>query len=153
MRKKKMVDNCIFENINVLLVEDDEVDVEAVKREFKKRGIKNPLYHAVCGVDALEILRGENQKQKLGHPYVILLDINMPKMNGLEFLREIRKDKSLKESIAFILTTSSRDSDIAAAQALNAAGYFLKDDMRSLMGIFSVYRQINKFSEIYGRHE
>jgi CheY-like chemotaxis protein len=136
------------ENINVLLVEDDEVDVEAVKREFKKHGIKNPVHHALCGIDALEILRGENQKSKLPRPYVMLVDINMPKMNGLDFLKEVRNDESLKESIAFILTTSARDVDINAAYELNAAGYFLKDNMHELVNMLSVYQQINQFPEM-----
>jgi CheY-like chemotaxis protein len=138
------------ENVNVLLVEDDEIDVEAVKREFKKRNIKNPLYHATCGVDALEMLRGENQKQKLPRPFVMLVDINMPKMNGLDFLREVRNDNNLKESIAFILTTSARDVDVEAAYKLNAAGYFLKDNVNDLVDILSVYRQINKFPDRTG---
>jgi CheY-like chemotaxis protein len=135
------------ENINVLLVEDDEVDVAAVKREFRKHNVRNPVYHAICGVDALEMLRGENQREKLPHPYVLLVDINMPLMNGIDFLREVRGDESLKESIAFFLTTSSRDTDISAAYQLNAAGYFLKDNINDLVNMLSVYSSINMFPE------
>ena len=142
-----MPSHAMPENINVLLVEDDEVDVEAVKREFKKHNIKNHLYRAVCGVDALEMLRGENQRPKLPRPYIMLVDINMPQMNGLDLLKEVRKDDGLKESIAFILTTSARDTDISAAYGLNAAGYFLKENMRDLIDMLSLYREINLFPD------
>jgi CheY-like chemotaxis protein len=142
-----MFESIVPENIHVLLVEDDDVDVEVVKREFKKHNIKNPIHHAICGVDALEILRGENQRLKIPRPYIMLVDINLPKMNGLDFLRAVRNDEKLKESIAFILTTSARDTDVAAAYELNAAGYFLKDNMNDLVNMFSVYQQINQFPE------
>lgn len=141
-----MIISPIPENINVLLVEDDEIDVEVIKRKFKRHDIKNPLYHAICGVDALEFLRGENQRTKLPHPYIIFIDINMPKMNGLDFLKEVRNDPGLKDSIAFFLTTSAQDAEVAAAYALNAAGYFLKENIDEVINVFSVYRQINKFS-------
>ena len=143
-----MIGGSMFENVHILLVEDDEVDVEAIKRAFKKRDIKNPIYHAVCGVDALEMLRGENHKSKLPRPYVMFVDINMPQMNGLDFLKEVRNDENLRESIAFILTTSARDTDVTAAYELNAAGYFLKDNMQGLMDMISAYQQINQFPEI-----
>lgn len=138
------------ENISILLVEDDEVDVEAVKRQFKKHDIQNPVYHAISGVEALNILRGDDEKEKLARPYIMLIDINMPRMSGLDLLKEVRSDKSLKESIAFILTTSSRDTDIAAAYELNAAGYFLKEDVHELVDILSHYQQANKFPDSFG---
>ena len=139
-----MSSNVRPERVGVLLVEDDELDVEAIRRLFKKHNIDNPLYRASSGVDALEILRGEN-REKLSPPYILLVDINMPTMNGLEFLKEVRNDKDLKESIAFVLTTSARDSDLASAYELNVAGYFLKDDMNQLVNMFTSYRQINNF--------
>jgi CheY-like chemotaxis protein len=142
-----MINTAIAENVNVLLVEDDDVDVEVVRRAFKKHNIKNPVYHAISGIEALDILRGKNQKEKLPHPYIMLVDINMPQMNGLEFLRAVRADEELKQSIAFILTTSARDTDVAAAYDLNAAGYFLKDNMQNLVDLFSVYQQINRFPD------
>ena len=133
------------ENLNVLLLEDDEVDVEAVRRLFRKNNIKNPIFHATSGIDGLKMLRGENDHPRVPQPYIMLVDINMPKMNGLDFLKEVRKDESLNESIAFILTTSSRDTDIAIAYELNAAGYFLKENMHELVNLLSVYGQINRF--------
>lgn len=109
--------------INILLVEDDEVDVMNVKRAFKKNNIENPLFHAQNGIEALEILRN---KTIIPPPKIILLDINMPKMNGIEFLKEIRKDEELKSLTVFIMTTSNEDSDKFEAYNLNVAGYIVK---------------------------
>lgn len=114
--------------INILLVEDDEVDVMNVKRAFKKYKITNPLYIAGNGIEALEMLRSQNG-QSPQVPYIrrlILLDLNMPKMNGLEFLHEVRKDSELKRTPVIVLTTSDEDRDRIEAYNLNVAGYILK---------------------------
>lgn len=142
-----MLNAALNEDVNVLLVEDDEVDVEVVRRAFRKHDIRNPVFHAESGIAALEMLRGQNAREKLPHPYIMLVDINMPLMNGLDFLRAVRGDEELKKSIAFILTTSARDTDVAQAYDLNAAGYFLKDNLQKLVDLFSVYQQINKFPD------
>ena len=98
--------------LNILLVEDDSVDVMNVQRAFAKNNITNPLHIAFNGVEALSLLRGTNGKPKLTtNPRIILLDINMPKMNGLEFLRELRNDPELKSISVFIMTTSNDDQD------------------------------------------
>lgn len=113
--------------INILLVEDDSVDVMNVQRAFKKNNITNPLHIAFNGVEALNMLRGTNGKPKLNPmPRIILLDINMPKMNGLEFLRELRMDTELKSISVFVMTTSNDDQDKIEAYSLNVAGYILK---------------------------
>lgn len=112
--------------INVLLVEDDEVDIMNVQRSFKKNNINNPLFVARNGLEALNILRGKDPEQKIPAPRIILLDINMPKMGGIEFLTELRKDPELKPTCVFIMTTSNEDSDKFAAYNLNVAGYILK---------------------------
>jgi CheY-like chemotaxis protein len=113
--------------LNILLVEDDSVDVMNVQRAFKKNNITNPLHIAFNGVEALNMLRGTNGKPKLNPtPRIILLDINMPKMNGLEFLREMRMDPELKSISVFVMTTSNDDQDKIEAYNLNVAGYILK---------------------------
>lgn len=91
----------------MLLVEDDEVDIMNVQREFKKNSIENPLFIARNGLEALELLRTE----KVPFPHIIILDINMPKMNGIEFLKELRADDELKRASVFVMTTSNEDSD------------------------------------------
>ena len=108
--------------VNILLVEDDEVDVMNVKRAFSKNNIKNDLYVAGNGVEALEMLRGVI----VPLPRIIILDINMPKMNGIEFLKELREDENLKNISVFVMTTSNEDSDKINAYNLNVAGYILK---------------------------
>ncbi|WP_224368180.1 response regulator [Hyalangium versicolor] len=109
--------------LNILLVEDDEVDVMNVQRSFKKNNISNPLYVAGNGVEALEMLRsGAVPAQNR----LILLDINMPKMNGIEFLRVLRADPALRASPVVVLTTSNDDKDRMESFQLNVAGYLLK---------------------------
>jgi CheY-like chemotaxis protein len=112
--------------VNILLVEDDEVDVMAVKRALRELKIANPLFRAADGIDGLEMLRGVNGKTRMPRPYVILLDLNMPRMGGLEFLDELRQDPDLQSSIVFVMTTSMAEEDRFRAYDKNIAGYVLK---------------------------
>ena len=112
--------------VHILLVEDDEIDIRAIRRGFAMNSIGNPITEARDGLEALEILRGENGKQAMERPFIILLDLNMPRMNGLEFLAEMREDPKLHDSIVFVLTTSDDDHDVVSAYQKNVAGYLLK---------------------------
>jgi CheY-like chemotaxis protein len=114
--------------INILLVEDDEVDVMNVKRAFKKYNIINPLYTAGNGLEAFDMLCSQNgQPPKVPETRrLILLDLNMPKMNGIEFLSALRKNQQLKRTPVIVLTTSDEDKDRIEAYNLNVAGYILK---------------------------
>lgn len=112
--------------LNILLVEDDAVDVMNVQRAFKKNNITNPLHTAGNGLEALALLRGEGCEALRPLPKLILLDINMPKMNGIEFLRELRNDPKLKSISVIVLTTSNEERDVVSAYDLNVAGYILK---------------------------
>jgi CheY-like chemotaxis protein len=114
--------------VNVLLIDDDEVDIMNVKRAFKRNNITNPLYVAQNGIEALAMLRGEPQAEQVLPPTrrVILLDLNMPKMGGLEFLKELRADPDLQYTPVVVLTTSSEERDRVEAYRLNVAGYILK---------------------------
>jgi CheY-like chemotaxis protein len=114
--------------INVLLVEDDEVDVMNVRRAFKKNKITNPIYVAGNGLEALAMLRSQDGKNPIVPTArrLILLDINMPKMNGLEFLHQLRADPELKPTPVIILSTSDEDRDRVEAYNFNVAGYILK---------------------------
>lgn len=114
--------------VTVLVVDDDEVDLMAIERSFRQRHIANDIVAAKDGVEAVAILRGGGGRPPLPRPYVILLDLNMPRMNGIEFLREIRQDPSLRDSIVFVLTTSESEEDRAAAYASNIAGFIVKSD-------------------------
>lgn len=112
--------------INILLVEDDEVDVMNVKRAFKKANIKNPIFTASNGYEALEVLRNISDIQMPPERRLVLLDLNMPKMGGIEFLQELRSDKELRATPVVVMTTSNQDKDRLEAYNLNIAGYLLK---------------------------
>lgn len=108
--------------VNILLVEDDEVDVMNVKRAFKKGNVSNPLFVANNGIEALDLL----ENNKMANPRIILLDLNMPKMGGIEFLEVLRKKEEFKNISVFVMTTSNEESDKIDAYNLNVAGYILK---------------------------
>lgn len=112
--------------INILLIEDDEIDVMNVMRAFKKLHVHNPVHVAPNGVEALNLLRGKGTEKLTSLPRIILLDLNMPKMGGLEFLKELRSDPALKSISVFVMTTSNQDNDKIEAYNLNVAGYILK---------------------------
>ncbi len=132
--------------IQVLLVEDDEIDVMAVKRAFTELKIANPIHTAGDGLEALSILRGEEGQKPLSKPYLILLDINMPRMNGIEFLKEIRKDPEHKSAIIFMLTTSNHEQDIIESYKQNVAGYIVKSDFDK--GFLNVIELIDHYWRI-----
>ncbi len=114
--------------INIILVEDDEVDVMTVLRAFRKNNIQPSIHVAANGIEALELLN----KGSLGRPEdlarncLIWLDLNMPRMGGLEFLKVLRADKNLKRIPVIVLTTSDQEHDRIEAYNLNVAGYILK---------------------------
>jgi CheY-like chemotaxis protein len=112
--------------VNILLVEDDEVDIMNVQRAFKKNNINNPLFITRNGLEALDALKGNNPELVVPAPRIILLDINMPKMGGIEFLNQIRKNSELRSTTVFVMTTSNEESDKIAAHDLNVAGYIVK---------------------------
>ena len=115
------------QQLSILLVEDDEVDVMNVQRALKKNGVTPALYRAVNGIEALTMLRTNSQIAKQNnHRLLILLDLNMPKMGGLEFLQELRADPTLCNLPVVVLTTSMQNSDLAAAYKYNVAGYIIK---------------------------
>ena len=109
--------------LNILLVEDDQVDVMNVRRAFERNRIVNPLYVAGDGLEALDMLR--NGAVPLSRR-IILLDLNMPRMSGIEFLRALRRDPMLMHTPVVVLTTSNDDRDKIEAYNLNVAGYLLK---------------------------
>jgi CheY-like chemotaxis protein len=110
----------------ILLIEDDYLDVISVKRALAKLKIEHEIYVAHNGVDALAMLNGNDGDGKMLVPDVILLDLNMPKMNGLEFLRIIKNYYSLKNIKVFVTTTSGEEYDKVSTRNLGIAGYILK---------------------------
>lgn len=137
--------------VNILLVEDDDGDAKAVRRAFSKAKIANPILRAIDGIEALEMLRGENGREKLPKPNILLVDLNMPRMNGFQLVKALRADPELKRSIVFLLTTSKSEEDKAAAYDLNVAGYIIKQnagvDFLNLVGMIDSYWRIVEMPE------
>ena len=137
---------------SLLLVEDDEVDILDIKRIFRKNNISNPLHIARNGVEALNKLEGKHGEQKLSPlPKIILLDINMPKMNGLELLKHIRSIPELQSTLVFVLTSSNAERDKVEAYRLNVAGYVIKpmhfSDFIKTVGTLKHYWTLLEFPE------
>jgi CheY-like chemotaxis protein len=126
--------------LNILLVEDDDIDVMTVQRAFRKNNISNPLKVAGNGIEALEMLRGGEIPI---HNRIILLDINMPRMDGIEFLRELRADPELRATTVVVLTTSNEDRDRVQAYELNVAGYLLKPV--TFVNFVEIMAMLNKY--------
>jgi CheY-like chemotaxis protein len=111
----------------ILLVEDDPVDVLTVRRAFKAAGIPNPLLIAGNGREALELLRGgRSEERRRPRPGIVLLDLNLPRMNGFEFLAQLKEDRNLRRIPVVVLTTSDQASDIRQSYDLGAVGYVVK---------------------------
>lgn len=109
--------------LNILLVDDDDLDVMNVQRAFRRANLTNPLHLARDGEQALAMLRGGTVPISR---LLVLLDLNMPRMNGIEFLRELRADASLRHISVVALTTSSEEQDKVEAYQLHVAGYLVK---------------------------
>jgi CheY-like chemotaxis protein len=115
--------------LTLLLVEDDDVDALSVERGLAKAKILNRLVRAVDGVEALEMLRGEG-RPKLPPPFLLLVDIQMPRLDGIGLIRAIRADPVLTRTVIFVLTTSDDDRDKIAAYDLHIAGYIVKSNTK-----------------------
>jgi len=112
--------------VTILLVDDDKVDAKAIQRSLRDLKIANPVIEAQDGIVALDRLRGENGMDKVPQPCLVLLDLNMPRMGGIEFLEELRGDPSLCRTLVFVMTTSAAEEDRMQAYGKNVAGYVLK---------------------------
>jgi len=108
---------------NILLVEDDDIDVMNIRRAFEKGNLRNPLFHADDGLVALEMLRGDLLPPDRR---LVLLDLNMPRMSGIEFLAELRADPELRSTPVVVLTTSDAERDRVEVYNFHVAGYLLK---------------------------
>ena len=139
-----MTSNPISDGVPILIVEDDEIDAEAVRRAFRRHNLANHISHARYGTDALNMMRGRDE---LRNPVVLIVDVNIPQMNGIELLHNLRLDPLLARSTVFMLSTSRREADIAAAYQLGVGGYFLKDNVDEFVGMLGVYLHINKFTQ------
>jgi CheY-like chemotaxis protein len=114
-----------YKEVTLLIVDDDDIDAIALERALRKLQLFNTAYRARDGKEALDMLRSD----AIPSPYIILLDLNMPRMNGLEFLQALRADPLLTQAVVFVLTTSKSDEDLVAAYRKHVAGYVFKQHM------------------------
>jgi len=120
--------NSSYSTVNFMVIDDDEVCIMSIERSLKELKIANPLYVAKDGIEGLEVLRGTLDDSETLPPFIITLDLNMPRMGGLEFLEEVRNDPVFRKLIIFVLTSSDAPSDIASAYEKNIAGYIVKEN-------------------------
>jgi len=132
----------------ILLLEDDIIDIKTIQRTFKENNIKNRLEICNNGEEALSHLRDVNKEL----PCLILLDLNMPRMNGLEFLSIIKKDVDYKKIPVVILTTSQDHYDKSKSFELGVAGYMVKtvnyDDFSNIIKNINRYWTRSEFPDI-----
>jgi len=133
----------------VVVVEDNDFDVKRIERGFQKLGQNRPIYRARDGVEALALLRGETEQAPPTQPLVILLDLNMPRMGGIEFLDELRQDENLRRLPVFVVTTSEFERDIELAHDRNVCGYIAKprssEEMAAILKTLSDFWQACQF--------
>ncbi|AXI41168.1 response regulator [Sulfitobacter sp. SK011] len=111
-----------------LIVDDDKVSVMAMQRAMRKLKIVNDTEICVDGQDALDFLQNSSMQSAGLPPYIVMLDLNMPRMGGLEFLDAIRADPALSKVVVFVFTTSDTPDDVRSAYSRNIAGYIVKEN-------------------------
>ena len=136
-----------YRTASFLIVDDDKVAVKTIERAMKSLRIANPTFVAGDGIEALKHLRAAvDESGGALPPYIVLLDLSMPRMTGLEFLEVVRGDSVLSRLVVFVLTTSDAPGDIAAAYRRNVAGYILKEDpsesMREGLEVIEAYSRL-----------
>ncbi len=135
--------------IHLVLIEDDEVDAEAIERACQALDVHCVATRFRDGREAMDAFSGSFGTALLSQPYIILLDLNLPRMDGLAFLDELRSDPIWRRSIVFVITTSTRDEDKAAAYDRRVAGYLVKEvlgsDYAALCDLLEVYEKSVQF--------
>ncbi len=127
---------------HLLVVDDDDVDREAILRNLRRNKLTNEVSVAVDGKAALELLRGTT----VDNPRVVILDWKMPGMDGQECLRQIRADPKLADTVVFVVTSSDDPIDVRTAYGHNVAGFLVKS--RGLAGLSDLIRAYNHYIEL-----
>jgi two-component system response regulator len=117
-----------YQHVEILLVEDSSADAEMTLRTLKRRGIANDIEWVRDGVEALEFLRCEGQwaERRNGHPRLVLLDLKMPRLDGLEVLRELKSDPRTRHIPVVMMTSSREEGDLISSYALGVNSYIVK---------------------------
>ena len=120
-------------NMKLLLVEDNDLDVFMVQRMMRRLSLDYPIIHAKNGEEALKILRPEGKDSSLVPPFVMILDINMPRMGGFELLDELGDDEILAQIPVYIVSTSNRQKDKDKAMTYRIRGYVVKPVTQTIL--------------------
>jgi CheY-like chemotaxis protein len=135
--------------VNLLYVDDDDICQMMLRRTFKQANFDHPIIAAQDGIHALEMLRGSNGRERLPRPFLMLTDLNMPRMGGIELIQELRQDEELKKSVVFVLTTSNADELKVKAYNLGVAGYILKTNspnaLPEAVALLDIYCRVVEF--------
>lgn len=141
-----------MQNLSILLVEDDDIDRLAIRRALRERGVEAEIVEAHDGQEALDILAGKSETAMPASPFFILLDLNMPAVDGITFLSRLRDKNSnisAQNAVVFVLTTSAAERDIERAYEHAVAGYIVKSDydesMDKLVDLLCSYRTTVEF--------
>jgi len=150
MDRDSIIDGKMFNQHTVLLVENNDDEVFIMQSVFKKSGVPNPLQVVPDGEKALDYLKGEGayaDRQKYPLPVLILLDLSMPKKNGMEVLQWIREQPRLKRTSVYILTASSRSADVEQAFDLGANAYIIKPSkVGALLELVKAWHSLAQFN-------
>lgn len=150
--RQSMRDRYDADRVTFLVVDDDDVAVMAMRRAIRKLGLSNPVEVATDGEVALQRLR-----KGVERPFIVTLDLNMPRMNGLEFLAEVRRDPALQDTVIFVVTTSDAPKDVTSAYARNIAGYIVKEDtfetLKRALSMIREYTEVVRLPTTAGRPE
>ena len=135
-------------NMKFVVIDDDEIDREVIRRALRKIGSSTQIVEAENGVEALRLLRGSANHAPLEKPYVLILDLNMPLMNGFEFLDELRRDSNLKYTPIFVLSTSNEAIDKVKAHRRCISGYIVKsskhENFQEAMTMLDRYQRVTE---------
>ena len=120
--------------VTILLVEDDSLDAEMFRRQLKKRQLMNPLVHATDGLEALDILLGKHPDKSVTSPVLIALDINLPRMNGIEFLAALQETPQTGLHSIFVMVSAEPDKALFNGLGKHIDGYMRKSDLEADLG-------------------
>jgi CheY-like chemotaxis protein len=124
----------------ILIVDDDRVDVKAIQRALRATGVHHRAFEARDGVEALEMLGVEGDSAVVPSPCLVVLDLNMPRMNGLEFLQAVRGTRRYEGLRVLVLTTSDAKQDRQAASSFGPVDYVMKSSDGSMARVAEVFR-------------
>lgn len=145
MKNEKLSNNLSdFKRVEILLVEDNEPDIDLTKEALKEFKVANNLHVTRDGVEAMEFLNKEGKYKNIPTPDLILLDLNMPRKNGIEVLQEIKEDPKLRRIPVVILTTSEAEEDIVKSYELHANCYITKP-----IDLNQFFKVVKKFGDFW----